>query len=355
MRYKLLGRTGLRVSELCLGAMIFGDVRGSWGTSKEEAARILAAFGEAGGNFVDTANYYAGGESEHILGELVASNREWWVIATKYGLNTRPGDPNGGGAHRKSLVRSLEESLRRLRTDYVDLYWVHIWDAFTPIEEVIRALDDVVRSGKALYVGISDTPAWIVSRAVTLADERGLEPFSALQVPYSLVERTVERDLLPMARALDLAVTVWAPLGGGLLTGRYGTDRERPKDTRLAGIGGRHEENTLSRRNLAVADAVNAVASEQGIGATQVAIAWVLAQRRRRGVVIPIVGARTEAQVRDNLGALEVKLTAVELGRLDAASQVAPGFPHDFGGARLAYGDTLGLIDDHRALVDPLV
>src|SRR5215216_5519240 len=156
-------------------------------------------------------------------------------------------------------------------------------------------------------------------------------------------------------RSLDLAVTIWAPLGGGLLTGRYGTDRERPEDTRLAGIGGRHEENTLSRRNLAVADAVNAVASEQGIGATQVAIAWVLAQRRRRGVVIPIVGARTEAQVRDNLGALEVKLTAVELGRLDAASQVAPGFPHDFGGARLAYGDTLGLIDDHRALVDPLV
>jgi aryl-alcohol dehydrogenase-like predicted oxidoreductase len=355
MRYKLLGRTGLRVSELCLGAMIFGDVRGSWGTSKEEAARILGAFAEAGGNFVDTANYYAGGESERILGELVASNRERWVIATKYGLNTRPGDPNGGGAHRKSLVRSLEESLRRLRTDYVDLYWVHIWDAFTPIEEVIRALDDVVRSGKALYVGISDTPAWIVSRAVTLADERGLESFSALQVPYSLVERTVERDLLPMARALDLAVTVWAPLGGGLLTGRYGTDRERPKDTRLAGIGGRHEENTLSRRNLAVADAVNAVASEQGIGATQVAIAWVLAQRRRRGVVIPIVGARAEAQVRDNLGALEVKLTEVELGRLDAASQVAPGFPHDFGGARLAYGDTLGLIDDHRALVDPLV
>ena len=356
MRYKLLGRTGLRVSELCLGAMIFGDVRGSWGTSKEEAARILAAFGEAGGNFVDTANYYAGGESEHILGELVATNREWWVIATKYGLNTRPGDPNGGGAHRKSLVRSLEESLRRLRTDYVDLYWVHIWDAFTPIQEVIRALDDVVRSGKALYVGISDTPAWIVSRAVTLADERGLEPFSALQVPYSLVERTVERDLLPMARALDLAVTTWAPLGGGLLTGRYGTDRDRPEDTRLAGIGGRHEENTLSGHNLAIADAVNAVAAERGVGTTQVAIAWVLAQkRRRRGVVIPIVGARTEAQIRDNLWALEVELTEDELGRLDAASRVESGFPHDFGGARLAYGETLGLIDDHRALVNPLV
>src|SRR5215203_4534575 len=250
MRYKLLGRTGLRVSELCLGAMIFGDVRGSWGTSKEEAARILGAFAEAGGNFVDTANYYAGGESERILGELVASNRERWVIATKYGLNTRPGDPNGVGAHRKSLVRSLEESLRRLRTDYVDLYWVHIWDAFTPIQEVIRALDDVVRSGKALYVGISDTPAWIVSRAVTLADERGLEPFSALQVPYSLVERTVERtsyrwrgrwtSRLPPGRRLEggCSPAATGPTGTGLRThaspeSADGTRETRSRDTTL--------------------------------------------------------------------------------------------------------------------------
>ena len=153
---------------------------------------------------------------------------------------------------------------------------------------------------------------------------------------------------------MDLAVTIWAPLGGGLLTGRYGTDRERPEDTRLAGIGGRHEENTLSRRNLAIDDAVNAVAAERGVGATQVAIAWVLAQRRRRGVLIPIVGARTEAQLRDNLGALEVGLIADELGWLDEASRIEPGFPHDFGGARLAYGETLDLIDDHRALVEPL-
>ena len=237
MRYKLLGRTGLRVSELCLGAMIFGDVRGSWGTSKEEAARILETFAEAGGNFVDTANSYAIGESERILGGLISSDRERWVLSTKYTLNTRPGDPNGGGSHRKNLIRSLDESLKRLGTDYIDLYWVHIWDAFTPVEEVVRALDDAVRAGKVLYVGISDTPAWIVSRAVTLADERDLERFAALQVPYSLVERTVERGLLPMARALDLAVTTWAPLGGGLLTGRYGTDQARPEDTRLAGIG----------------------------------------------------------------------------------------------------------------------
>ena len=253
----------------------------------------MERFAEAGGNFIDTANHYAGGESERILGELVAPNREHWVIATKYGLNARPGDPNGGGAHRKSLARSLDESLKRLGTDYVDLYWVHIWDAFTPVEEVVCALDEQVRAGKILYVGVSDTPAWNVSRAVTLAEERGMERFNALQVPYSLVERTVERDLLPMARALDLAVTTWAPLGGGLLTGRYGTGRARPEGTRLAGIGGRHEENATSGRNLAIADAVNAVAAERGVSATQVAIAWVLAQRRRRGVVIPIVGART--------------------------------------------------------------
>lgn len=355
MRYKLLGKTGLRVSELCLGAMIFGDVRGSWGASRKEAARILGAFAEAGGNFVDTANHYAGGESERILGELVAPNREYWVIATKYGLNARPGDPNGGGAHRKSLARSLDESLKRLGTDYVDLYWVHIWDAFTPVEEVVCALDEQVTAGKVLYVGVSDTPAWIVSRAVTLAEERGLEHFNALQVPYSLVERTVERDLLPMARALDLAVTTWAPLGGGLLTGRYGTGRARPEGTRLAGIGGRHEENATSGRNLAIADAVNAVAAERGVSATQVAIAWVLAQRRRRGVVIPIVGARTEPQLRDNLGALDIELSEDDLARLEEASRIEPGFPYDFGSARLAYGKTFDLIDDHRGLVDPLV
>jgi len=277
------------------------------------------------------------------------------TLSTKYTLNTRPGDPNGGGSHRKNLIRSLDESLKRLGTDYIDLYWAHIWDAFTPVEEVVRALDDAVRAGKVLYVGISDTPAWTVSRAVTLADERNLERFAALQVPYSLVERTVERGLLPMARALDLAVTTWAPLGGGLLTGRYGTDQARPEDTRLAGIGGRHEENALSARNLAIADVVNEVATERGATGTQVAVAWVLAQRRHRGVVIPILGVRTEAQLRDNLGTPDIELTEEELGRLDAASRIEPGFPLDFGGARLAYGETFKLIDDQRGLVDPLV
>lgn len=353
MRYKLLGRTGLRVSELCLGAMIFGDARGSWGASGGEAARIFEAFAEAGGNFVDTANYYAGGESERVVGELVAPERERWVLATKYALNTSPNDPNAGGAHRKSMVRALDASLERLGTDYVDLYWVHIWDAFTPVEEVVRALDDVVRQGKALYVGVSDTPAWIVSRAVALAEERGLERFAALQVPYSLAERTVERELLPMARALDLAVTAWAPLGGGLLTGRYGTDRAKPVGTRISGIGGRYAEELLSGRNLAVADAVNAVAAERGATPTQVAIAWVLG-RQRQAVVIPILGARMREQIEDNLGALGVELTEDELARLDEASGIELGFPHDFAGGGMAYGETLDLVDDHRGLVDPL-
>ncbi len=282
MRYRLLGNTGLRVSELCLGAMVFGDQRGSWGASREEAAAIVARYAQAGGNFIDTANHYASGESERIVGELIGPDRDRWVLATKYTLSADRDDPNAGGSHRKSMRRAIDASLKRLATDYIDLYWVHIWDAFTPVEEVIRALDDLVRSGKVLYVGISDTPAWIVSRAVTLAQERGLTPFSALQVPYSLVERTVERELLPAARALDLAVTGWAPLGGGLLTGRYGSDRDQPSDTRVAGIGGAYETRTLSEGNLAIADAVNQVADARGASASQIAIAWVRARGSRR-------------------------------------------------------------------------
>ena len=343
MRYKLLGRTGLRVSERCLGAMIFGDSRGGWGASKDEAARIVQRFAQAGGNLVDTANYYTHGESERIVGELIKTERERWVLSTKYTLSMRPDDPNGGGAHRKSLVASLEASLRRLGTDYIDLYWVHIWDAFTPVEEVVRALDDVVSAGKVLYVGISDTPAWIVAQAVTLADLRGWTRFAGLQVPYSLVERTVERELLPMAQALELTVTAWSPLGGGLLTGRYGSDRERPTDTRIAAFG----ERSLTERNLAIADAVNAVAAQRGVSSAQVAIAWVRAQRAR-GVIVPMLGVRRREQLDDTLGALKLELTAEELARLEEVSRIELGFPHDFGAGRLAYGTTRPLIDNHR-------
>lgn len=343
MRFRLLGRSGLRVSELCLGAMVFGDRRGPWGATREDAEEILSRFAEAGGNFIDTASNYAGGESERIVGELVASDRDRWVLATKYTCSSRPDDPNAGGNHKKSLVQSLETSLRRLDVDYVDVLWVHIWDALTPIEEVVRALDDVVRAGKVLYVGISDTPAWVVSRGVTLAELRGWSPFVALQVPYSLIERSVERELLPMARGLDLAVTTWSPLGDGLLSGRYGSDRRRPEDSRIAGVAG----HRLSERNLGIADVVNTIAGERGASSAQVAIAWVAAQQGR-AEIIPIVGARTPEQLSDNLGALAIVLTADELVRLDSASTIELGFPHGFGGFRLAYGSTLELIDNHR-------
>jgi aryl-alcohol dehydrogenase-like predicted oxidoreductase len=343
MRYRLLGRSGLRVSELCLGAMVFGDTRGPWGATREDGREIVSRFAEAGGNFIDTASNYAGGESEKIIGELIAADRDRWVLATKYTCSSRPDDPNAGGNHKKSLVRSLETSLRRLNVDYVDVLWVHIWDALTPIEEVMRALDDVVRTGKALYVGISDTPAWVVSKGVTMADLRGWSPFVALQVPYSLIERSAERELLPMARGLDLAVTTWSPLGDGVLSGRYGNDRARPEDSRVAGVAG----HRLSERNLAIADTVNAIASERDASSAQVAIAWINAQQRR-SQIIPIIGVRTPAQLTDNLGALEITLTNDELARLDTVSAIELGFPHGFGGFRLAYGSTLELIDNHR-------
>jgi aryl-alcohol dehydrogenase-like predicted oxidoreductase len=341
MRYKLLGRTGLRVSELCLGTMTFGEDWG-WGAPKDECARILDAYAAAGGNFIDSANRYTDGSSEAILGELIAPDRERWVLATKYGLSMRADDPNAGGGHRKNLVQALEASLRRLCTDYVDLLWLHIWDVFTPTEEVMRALDDVVRSGKALYVGISDTPAWLVSRAHTIAELRGWTPFAGLQLPYNLVQRTPERELLPMARALELTVTTFEPLAGGLLTGRYGTDREPPAGTRIATT--EYAVRAADQRNLAIADALNAVAAERGASPAQVAIAWVLAQQERAAIV-PIVGARRQEQLADSLGAVDVELSAEELERLDAVSRIDHGFPNEFPGRTMAYGDTYARID----------
>lgn len=236
MKYRLFGRTGLRVSEICLGSMIFGDKRGTWGTDVDDACAIIARFGEAGGNFIDTANYYAKGESERTIGKALGSDRGRWVIGTKYALSTDRADPNAGGGHRKNLVQSLEASLKRLGTDYVDIYWLHIWDAFTPVDEVLRAFDDVVRAGKVRYVGVSDTPAWQVAHAIAIAELRGWSRFAGLQIPYSLMQRTVERDLLPMARALDVAVTTWEPLGGGVLTGSYGTGRHLPRVPELLNL-----------------------------------------------------------------------------------------------------------------------
>jgi aryl-alcohol dehydrogenase-like predicted oxidoreductase len=343
MRYKLLGRSGLRVSELALGTMTFGEEWG-WGASKEECRRMFDAYAAAGGNFIDTANRYTEGSSEKIIGELVAGDRERWVVATKYTLYERKDDPNGAGNQRKNMVQSLEASLRRLGTDYVDLLWLHAWDYLTPVDEVMRGLDDLVRAGKVLYVGVSDTPAWVVSQANTLADLRGWTPFVALQLRYSLIDRSAERELLPMARTLDLGVTPWSVLGAGVLTGKYtrGDDGE-----------GRAENGAATReRNLAIARAVDAVADDLGCTSSQVALSWV---RQQPGVVIPLVGARNLAQLEDNLGALDVTLSDAQLASLAEASRFdpeLPDFPHDFHRneqvKQLIYGDLGDRVDDHR-------
>ncbi len=316
MRYTTFGRTGLRVSELVLGAMTFGE-QGGVGAPIGECRHILDAYAEAGGNMVDTAINYRGGASEEILGELLAGRRDRFVVATKYTVSRDPADPNGGGNHRKNLRLSLETSLRRLRTDHVDVYWVHIWDRHTPVEETMRALDDAVSAGKVLYVGVSDTPAWVVSRANTLAEWRGWTPFAGLQVPYSLINRDAERELLPMAEALGLTVTAWSPLGGGVLSGKYNAGAD-------AGTA-RLNRHTISDADLGVARVVKEVADELSVTPAQAALAWT-----RRAGILPMIGARTVDQMRDNLGCTTVTLPPESVERLEAATGFRPGFPYDF-------------------------
>jgi aryl-alcohol dehydrogenase-like predicted oxidoreductase len=341
MRYRLLGRSGLRVAELALGTMTFGEDWG-WGAPPEECRRMLDAYAEAGGNFIDTASNYTDGSSERIVGELVAGDRDHWVIATKYTLTGRRDDPNAGGNHRKNLVRSLQTSLRRLRTDHVDVLWLHMWDGTTPLEEVLRALDDQVRAGKVLYVGVSDTPAWVVSRAVAIAELRGWTPFTALQMPWSLADREVEDEHLPMAAALDLAVTPWGLLEGGALTGKYLAAAEGPV---------RYAPGDVGERTNRVAAEVVAVAEALGRPPAQVAMAWVR-QQRPGCVVVPVVGARTAGQLRANLGCLDLTLEPEHLARLEAASGFQPGFQRSFldseGVRGLIFGDTFARIDNHR-------
>jgi aryl-alcohol dehydrogenase-like predicted oxidoreductase len=346
MRYQLLGRSGLRVSQACLGAMTFGQDWG-WGASKEDSRKVFDAFAAAGGNFIDTAINYTNGTSESYVGEFLRGQRERFVLATKYTLTRRPEDPNGGGNHRKNMVQSVEHSLRQLGTDYIDLYWLHAWDFMTPVEEVMRGLDDLVRAGKVLYIGISDTPAWIVSQANTMAELRGWSRFVALQIQYSLIERTPERDLLPMARAFDLAVTTWGVLGGGALSGTYRKGAPRPAGHRLSDSP--WGEALLNDRNLAVAEVVHEVAEELDRPPSQVAIAWVLAQHRKRSQIIPLLGARSDTQLQDNLGAFEVELSDEQLAHLDEVSQIALGFPHDFlpRVRGVIYGQLYDQIDPH--------
>ncbi|MEV0228861.1 aldo/keto reductase [Nonomuraea sp. NPDC050786] len=327
--YRLLGRSGLRVSPLALGTMTFGTDWG-WGSDKDESRRIFDAYVERGGNFIDTANQYTDGTSETLVGEFASGRREQLVLATKYTLARRPGDPNSGGNHRKSMVQSVEASLRRLNTDYIDLLYLHAWDFTTPVEEVLRGLDDLVRSGKVLYAGISDTPAWQVSRMQAIADLRGWAPLIALQIEYSLAERTVERDLIPMAREMGLGVIPWSPLASGVLTGKYSrADLAQevsadPSGTRknVAAANG-----SLTERALDIADVVKQVASDLGVPPSQVALAWTTLNP---GVTAPIVGARTLRQLEDNLAALEVRFSESHLATLEEASRVDLGFPHEF-------------------------
>ena len=340
MRYRLLGNSGLRVSELCLGTMTFGEDWG-WGSSKDESRKVLDAFFEAGGNFIDTANVYTNGTSETLLGEFLEANRDQAVLATKY-TNAMPGtDPNAGGNHRKNMMRAVEGSLNRLGTDYIDLYWLNIWDRMTPIEEVMRAFDDLVRQGKVLYVGVSDMPAWVISRANTLAELRGWSPFVGLQIEYSLLERTVERELLPMAEALGLGVTAWSPLAGGLLTGKYAGGKAEA-DARMNSEMMQRFAQGRERPEGVVAEVLS-VSKEVGRSPAQVALAWL---RQRPVPVIPIVGARRLDQFRDNLACLDLTLDEAQLGRLDSASRVALGFPYDFYANEMVKGLTYGGMRD---------
>lgn len=343
MRYRLLGRSGVRVSELALGTMSFGTDWG-WGADEQESRRMFDAFANAGGNFLDTANVYTQGTSERYLGDFIASDRDHWVVATKYTLaQLDPSDPNASGNHRKNMQQAVEASLDRLDTAYIDLLWVHAWDYLTRVDEVLRGLDDLVRSGAVLYVGISDTPAWVVSQANTMADLRGWTPFTALQLRYSLIDRTAERDLLPMAREFDLAVTPWSVLAAGVLTGKY--NRDDPPET------GRAKEGAATvERNLEIAEVVIEVADEIGCSPAQAAIAWA---RQQRGVIIPLIGANNVKQLEDNLGAVDVTLDDGQLTRLDEASATDPGFPHnmigpDGSGKSYIYGEYLEKLDVHR-------
>lgn len=352
MRYKLLGKSGLRVSELCLGTMTFGEDWG-WGASKDESRQIFETFVEAGGNFIDTANGYTDGSSEKIVGELIASDRERFVVATKYSfpgqMNAASGNPNGSGNHRKNMVQSIEGSLKRMNTDYIDLFWLHAWDFTTPIEEVMRSLDDLVRQGKVLYVGISDTPAWIVSEANTLARCYGWTPFIALQVEYSLVERTPERDLLPMAQAFEMAVTPWSPLAGGVLSGKYNQNNANQQN----GNGQSSSRGVdIAERSLKIAQIVAQVAEEIGKSSAQVALAWLRAQGNS---MIPIIGARKLSQVQDNLACVDLVLSSAQLQQLNDVSQVELGFPHDFLGNDMIrdrlFGGTFNSIDRPQPVI----
>lgn len=327
--YVTLGRSGLRVSPLCMGAMTFGNAWG-FGVEEDESFRLIDAYLDRGGNFIDTANIYNHGHSEAIMGNYFAKRgrsgdrgRDRTVIATKWLGNMYPGDPNGGGAHRKALVEGVEQSLRRLQTDYIDLLWLHFWDSLTPVEETMRSLDDLVRDGKVRYIGFSDTPAWKCAQAQTTALFRGWEPLCALQIEYSLLERTVEGELIPMAIEMGMGVTPWSPLKGGILSGKYTRDNH-PKEGE-----GRYKEDSryLTDKTYAIVDALEEIGKEHGRSPAQVALAWVTG---RAGVASTIIGARRMDQLESNLDAMSIVLTSAQTAKLDGLSTPMLNFPHEF-------------------------
>lgn len=318
MNYKLLGRSGLKVSELCLGTMGFGT-EGGWGAEKDASFAIMDAFANAGGNFIDTANVYKLGTSEKIIGEYLGNHdRDYFVLATKYTLKDNTTNPNASGNNRKNMMRSVEESLKRLKTDFIDVLYLHIWDNITPIDEVLRGLDDLIKQGKVTYAAISDTPAWVVSKGNTLAGLMGWSQFIALQVEYSLLARTAERELIPMAKHYGMTVTPWAPLAGGALTGKY-----------LRGEQGRvkPESNRRNDRAKTITEAVVGIAAELGVSESTVALQWMI---DRDFSCIPIVGATKIDQLNDNLKAIDTKLTPEHFKKLNEVSAIELGFPGDF-------------------------
>ncbi|MCF8253649.1 MAG: aldo/keto reductase [Bacteroidia bacterium] len=331
MKYQLFGHTGLRVSELCLGTMGFGTEWG-WGADEATSRQVFETYANEGGNFIDTANRYTEGTSEKFVGLFTQDDRDHFVIATKYTLKDRNGDPNYAGNHRKNMMRSVQESLKRMNTDYIDLLWLHIWDFTTHPEEILLAMNDLISRGMVHYIGISDTPAWRVAQANTMAELRGWNRFAGLQVEYNLINRTAERDLLPVAKALNLALTPWAPLAGGALTGKY-----------LKGEKGRLTEASkrLNERSVSIAKKVVAVAKELGCTPAQVAIRWTM---QRDQTIIPIIGSTKAHQLTDALGAAQIYIPENLIIELNEVSDFELGFPHDFfnepGVIDVTYGQT---------------
>ena len=345
MRYKLFGHTGLKVSELSLGVMTFGESWG-WGSNKRDSKAIFDTYVDAGGNFFDTADLYTDGDSERWLGEFCAGERQRYVIASKYSAALNSTHPTACGNSRKHMVQALEGSLKRLNTDYVDIYWLHCWDFLTPVDEVMRGLDDLISAGKILYIGISNTPAWTVAKANTLAQLNGWHRFAGLQLKYNLLTRDIEAEYMPLAADFDLSICAWSPLASGVLSGKYQwqdisatTDSERVK--LMAG--------KVPANSRAVVETISAVAAECSASVAQVALAWMRQQNAR---VIPLLGARTVAQLKDNMACLQVRLSDRQMQRLNTASGYNKPFPQHFlesaDQQARTYGGFIQHIDNHR-------